>query len=96
MIMGALRLCKAVRASKHAFTVEMEHFDGEERRLITRTVGFDNRNDADLFAASCGSIGNFTDIKQYDEGYAIPPPDEGLQFPNMKTRWRLLCTSASV
>ena len=47
------------------------------------TVGhFHSRNQyTDLFAASCGSIGDFTDIKHYEEGYAIPPRMSDYNFP---------------
>ena len=55
----------------------LEYFDEEEWRIITLTVGhMDSRfqyTDIDLFAPSCGSIGDFTDIKKYDEGYVVPP-----------------------
>ena len=34
----------------------------------------------DLFAPSCGSIGDFTDIKKYDEGYVVPPQMRDYNF----------------
>ena len=69
--------------SKLVFTVSrIEHFDGEDWRIIAMTVGhLDSRFQyKDLFAASCGSIGDFTDIKKYDKGFAIPPQMRGYNF----------------
>ena len=65
---GSARIKASVRC-------RIEYFDGEEWRIITMTVDhFDSRfQHKELFAASCGSIGDFTDIKKYNEGYAIPP-----------------------
>ena len=58
-------------------------FDEEEWRIITLTVGhLDNQSKhTDLFAPSCGSIGDFTDIKKYDEGYVVPPQMRNYNFP---------------
>ena len=36
---------------------------------------------ADLFAASCGSLGEFTDIKQSEEGYAMTRQMKHFNFP---------------
>ena len=38
----------------------------------------------DLFAPSCGSIGDFTDIKKYEEGYVIPTRMQNFNFPVRK------------
>ena len=35
----------------------------------------------DLFAASCGSLGEFTDIKQSEEGYAMTRQMKHFNFP---------------
>ena len=58
------------RASIHTF---FALFDDEEWRIITLFVNhLDSKTKyTDLFAASCGSIGDFTDIKLGDEGYAV-------------------------
>ena len=64
-----------IKASIHT---RLESFDEEEWRIITLTVGhMDSRFQyTDLFAPSCGSIGDFTDIftdvQKYDEGYVVP------------------------
>ena len=58
-------------------------FDDEEWRIITLFV---NHLDSqlkytDLFAASCGSLGEFTDIKQSEEGYAMTRQMKHFNFP---------------
>ena len=65
-IIGTADGCARVRASIHTL---LTTFDNEEWRIITLFV---NHLDSqlkytDLFAASCGSIGDFTDIKKLDE-----------------------------
>ena len=35
----------------------------------------------DLFAPSCGSIGDFTDIAKYEEGYVVPAQMRNFNFP---------------
>ena len=69
-IVGKAEGLARVRASIHTFFVT---FDDEEWRIITLFVNhLDSKTKyIDLFAASCGSIGDFTDIKLDDEGYAI-------------------------
>ena len=61
-ITGAGQGSARVKASIHT---RLESFDEEEWRIITLTVGhMDSRFQyTDLFAPSCGSIGDFTDIK---------------------------------
>ena len=69
-----------VKASIHTlFTT----FDDEEWRIITLFV---NHLDSqlkytDLFAASCGSLGEFTDIKLNEEGYAMTRQMKHYNFP---------------
>ena len=58
-------------------------FDDEEWRIITLFV---NHLDSqlkyiDIFAPSCGSIGDFTDIKKLDEGYAMTRQMKHYNFP---------------
>ena len=69
-IVGKAEGLARVRASIHTF---FAIFDDEEWRIITLFVNhLDSKTKyTDLFAASCGSIGDFTDIKLCDEGYAI-------------------------
>ena len=72
-------------------------FDEEEWRLITMTCGhFDHATQyTDLFAASCGSIGDFTDVKKHaDDTFAIPPCRR-VQLPTETTQWRLVRTGPS-
>ena len=69
-IIGQAEGLARVKASIHTFFAT---FDDEEWRIITLFV---NHLDSqlkytDLFAASCGSLGEFTDIKQSEEGYAM-------------------------
>ena len=68
-IIGQAEGLARVKASIHTL---FNTFDDEEWRIITLFV---NHLDSqlkytDLFAASCGSLGEFTDIKQSEEGYA--------------------------
>ena len=66
-IIGKAEGLARVKASIHTlFTT----FDDEEWRIITLFVNhLDSRlKYTDLFAASCGSLGDFTDIKQSEEG----------------------------
>ena len=69
-IVGKAEGLARVRASIHTFFAT---FDDEEWRIITLFVNhLDSKTKyIDLFAASCGSIGDFTDIKLGDEGYAM-------------------------
>ena len=46
-------------ALRSIITLMVEHLDSQLKYT-------------DLFAPSCGSIGDFTDIKKFDEGYVIP------------------------
>ena len=59
-----------MRASIH---ILLTSFDDEERRIITLFVNHldSHLNFTDLFAASYGSLGDFTDIKKVDEEYAM-------------------------
>ena len=79
-IIGKADGCARVRASIHTL---LTTFDDEEWRIITLFV---NHLDSqlkytDLFAASCGSIGDFTDIKKLDEGYAMTRQMKHYNFP---------------
>ena len=72
-----------VKASIHAI---LSTFDDEEWSIITLMV---ERLDShlkytDLFAPSCGSIGDITDIKKYDEGYVISTRMQNFNFPVRK------------
>ena len=67
-------------------------FDQEHWRLITLTQGPFDHTDAftGLFAASCGSIGKFTDIKRLEDGtFAIPVTMQKYSFPfrQLNGRW---------
>ena len=79
-IVGKAKGLARVRASIHTlFAI----FDDEEWRIITL---FFNHLDSkfkytDIFAASCGSIGDFTDIKQGDDGYAMTRQMKHYNFP---------------
>ena len=77
-----------IKASIHTV---IESFDDEEWRIITLTVGhLDSQTKyTDLFAPSCGSIGDFIDITTRenhagDKGYVVPPQmrDYGIQVRN--------------
>ena len=72
-----------VKASIHSI---LSTFYDEEWSIITLMV---ERLDSqlkytDLFAPSCGSIGDFTDIKKYEEGYVIPTKMQNFNFPVRK------------
>ena len=79
-IVGKAEGLARVRASIHTF---FAIFDDEEWRIITLFVNhLDSKTKyTDLFAASCGSIGNFTDIKLCDEGYAMTWQMKHFNFP---------------
>ena len=79
-IVGKAEGLARVRASIHTF---FAIFDDEERRIITLFVNhLDSKTKyTDLFAASCGSIGDFTDIKLGDEGYAMTRQMKHFNFP---------------
>ena len=79
-ITGTAQGCARVKASIHTI---LASFDDEEWRIITLTVGhLDSQSKyTDLFAPSCGSIGDFTDIKKYEEGYVVPPKMRDFNFP---------------
>ena len=79
-IIGQAEGLARVKASIHTFFTT---FDDEEWRIITLFV---NHLDSqlkytDLFAASCGSLGEFTDIKQSEEGYAMTRQMKHFNFP---------------
>ena len=79
-IIGKAEGFARIRASIHTlFTT----FDDEEWRIIILFVNhLDNKfKYTDLFAASCGSLGDFTDIKQLDEGYAMTRQMKHYNFP---------------
>ena len=79
-IIGKADGCARVRASIHTL---LTTFDDEEWRIITLFVNHLNSQlkYTDLFAASCGSIGDFTDIKKLDEGYAMTRQMKHCNFP---------------
>ena len=79
-IVGKAEGLARVRASIHTF---FAIFDDEEWRIITLFVNhLDSKTKyTDLFAASCGSIGDFTDIKLGDEGYAMTRQMKHFNFP---------------
>ena len=68
-IIGQAEGLARVKASIHTlFTT----FDDEEWRITLFVNHLDSQlKYTDLFAASCGSLGEFTDIKQSEEGYAM-------------------------
>ena len=73
-----------VKASIHAI---LSTFDDEEWRIITLMVEhLDSQSKyTDLFAPSCGSIGDFTDIKKYEEVYdMVPAKMRNFNFPVRK------------
>ena len=79
-IIGKAEGLARVKASIHTlFTT----FDDEEWRIITLFVNhLDSRlKYTDLFAASCGSLGDFTDIKQSEEGFAMTRQMKHYNFP---------------
>ena len=72
-----------VKASIHTI---LSTFDDEEWSIITLMVEhLDSQlKYTDLFAPSCGSIGDFTDMKKYEEGYVIPSRMQNFNFPVRK------------
>ena len=68
-----------VKASIHTF---LTTFHSEEWSIITLMVEhLDSQSQyTDLFAPSCGSIGDFTDIAKYDEGYVVPTAMQNFNF----------------
>ena len=92
-IVGTAEGLARVRASIHTF---FAIFDNEEWRIITLFVNhLDSKTKyTDLFAASCGSIGDFTDIAWW-WGLCYDSANETFHFPCTKSWWNLLCTSAS-
>ena len=73
-----------VRASIHA---RIATFDDEKWKWITLMCSHFAypANYIELFAPSCGSIGDFTDIKQYEDGtLAITPQMRNFSFPVRK------------
>ena len=72
-----------VKASIHSI---LSTFDDEEWSIITLMVEqLDSQlKYTDLFAPSCGSIGDFIDIKKYEEGYVIPTKMQNFNFPVRK------------
>ena len=79
-IIGQAEGLARVKASIHTFSTT---FDDEAWRIITLFVNhLDSKlKYTDLFAASCGSLGEFTDIKQSDEGYAMTRQMKNFNFP---------------
>ena len=72
-----------MKASIHTI---LTSFDDEEWKIITLMVEhLDSQlKYTDLFAPSCGSIGDFTDIKKYEEGYVVPAKMQEFNFPVRK------------
>ena len=68
-----------VKVSIHTI---LSTFHNEEWSIITLMVEhLDSQSQyTDLFAPSCGSIGDFTDIKKYDEGYVVPIAMQNFNF----------------
>ena len=79
-IIGKAEGCARVKASIHTI---LTSFDDEEWKIITLMVEhLDSQlKYTDLFAPSCGSIGDFTDIKKHDEGYVVPAKMRDFNFP---------------
>ena len=79
-IVGKAKGLARARASIHTLFAT---FDDEEWRIITLFVNhLDSKfKYTDLFAASCGLLGDFTDTKQGDEGYAITRQMKHYNFP---------------
>ena len=79
-ITGKADGCARVKASIHTL---LTTFDDEEWRIITLFVGhLDSQlKYTDLFAPSCGSIGDFTDVRKNDETYIMPKPMKDYNFP---------------
>ena len=78
-ITGKAKGCARVKASIHTILTSI---DDEEWRIITLMVEHLDSQllYTDLFAPSCGSIGDFTDIKKYGEGYVVPPQMRDYNF----------------
>ena len=79
-IIGKAEGCARVKASIHTI---LTSFDDEEWKIITLMVEhLDSQlKYTDLFAPSCGSIGDFADITKYDEGYVVPAKMRDFNFP---------------
>ena len=79
-IIGTAEGCERVRASIHT---HLTTFDDEEWRIITLVVNHldSHLKYTDLFAASCGSIGEFTDIQKLEAGYAMSRQMKHYNFP---------------
>ena len=79
-IIGTAEGLERVRASIHTLFTTI---DDEEWRIITLFVNhLDSKSKyTDLFAASCGSLGDFTNIKQSEEGYAMTRQMKHYNFP---------------
>ena len=79
-IIGTAEGCERVRASIHT---HLTTFDDEEWRIITLVVNHldSHLKYTDLFAASCGSIGEFTDIQKLQAGYAMSRQMKHYNFP---------------
>ena len=79
-IIGKAEGSAKVRASIHTLITA---FDDEEWRIITLFVNhLDSKlKYTDLFAASCGSLGDFTDIKERAEGFAMTRQMKHFNFP---------------
>ena len=79
-IIGQAEGLARVKASIHTFYTT---FDDEAWRIITLFVNhLDSKlKYTDLFAASCGSLGEFTDIKMSEEGYAMTRQMKNFNFP---------------
>ena len=79
-IIGTAKGCARVRASIHTL---LTTFDNEEWQIIILVVNhLDSRlKYTDFFAASCGPIGDFTNIKKLDEGYAMSRQMKHYNFP---------------
>ena len=72
-----------VKASIHTI---LSTFDEEEWSIVTLMVDHPDSQlkYTDLFAPSCGSIGDFTDIKKFEEGYVVPTKMRNFNFPVRK------------
>ena len=79
-VIGKADGCARVKAS---ILTHITTFDEEEWKIITLFVAhLDSQlRYTNLFAPSCGSIGEFTDIKKYDEGHAISKQMKDYNFP---------------
>ena len=79
-VTGKAEGCARVKASIHTL---LTSFGNEEWRIITLFVGHLDSwlKYTDLFAPSCGSIGEFIDIVKDDEGYVVPKQMREFNFP---------------